>query len=53
MQADGESKGIEKGSYVPKTINMDSGIFQKTMIDSPEYKFSNIDIDDFYSYIQR
>lgn len=32
---------------------MEPSTFQKTMIDVPEYKFSDIDIDDFYTYIQR
>ena len=53
MQADGDNKGTESASYIPKTISMDAGTFQKTMIESPEYKFSNIDIDDFFNYIQR
>jgi hypothetical protein len=49
MQAD---KGeISEVSYEPKTISMDANTFQKTMIDIPEYKFSNLDIDEFYSYI--
>ena len=51
MQADGDNKGTESASYIPKTISMDAGTFQKTMIESPEYKFSNIDIDDFFNYI--
>ena len=53
MQADNGNKGTESVAYIPKTISMDAGTFQKTMIESPEYKFSDIDIDDFFSYIQR
>ena len=43
---------MQEPDYKSKSISMDPAAFSENYL-KPDYAFSNLDIDDFYSYISK